>query len=565
MNSAFIKGMLSMLFLALVTTAQADRKFSPHKAEDINPAKDIVEVVLVAGESEVQFNDDGPATTVWSYNGMLPGPMIEARLGDTLIVHFYNQLPEPTTIHWHGLELPANMDGSFIAQNPVPPGGYFRYEFKLLRAATFWYHPHIRSNEQVEKGLYGALIVRDRKQDKRLHLPRKAHVLMLDDILLDEDGSIAAPFPLDPLGNAAMQVNGREGNVLLVNGEVNPTVKVKPGKPQRLRLVNTSNSRFMRVSIPHHTLYRIGGDAGLLEQPVHVEPIGMKHMGGGHGGGHMGGMAMDMMMSDPDPNKGILLTPGERADVIFIPHGEKGDTIPLQWHDIARGRHTAHYDENGNIQFGHAHNDGHLPPVTMMTFKLKGGHHKHDFELPAHLAEVEPVDITGAGKLMFMFGHTPANTDGDVTFFVQMKNGMMLPFDKVTPADAPVVRPNETYIIEVHNMTGGDHNFHLHGFMFQHIETQFIDMDTPENNYTVPAPRVENKDTILLPRRTGMVRGRSRSVTRLAITFDDTGREGQIFASGKTAGETTSGGWLLHCHILEHSNRGMTSFIQVVE
>ena len=100
-------------------------------------------------------------------------------LGDTVIVHFYNELPQETTVHWHGVELPATMDGSHISQNPVLPGEYFRYEFKVMRPSLFWYHPHIRSNEQVEKGLYGALLVRDPVQNEALGLPDTEHVLLL--------------------------------------------------------------------------------------------------------------------------------------------------------------------------------------------------------------------------------------------------------------------------------------------------------------------------------------------------------------------------------------------------
>ena len=139
-----------------------------------------------------------------------------------------------------------------------------------------------------------------------------------------------------------------------------------------------------------------------------------------------------------------------------------------------------------------------------------------------------------------------------------------LPFPLVTPDDAPTVRPGDVRIIEVNNLTGGDHNFHMHGFFFQHIETVFIDMDSPTPSVVVPAERVAWKDTIKLPRRPGAFM-RSRTVTRLAVRFDDTGREGLVFAAGKVPGENTSGGWVLHCHILEHADGGMMSFLQVVD
>jgi FtsP/CotA-like multicopper oxidase with cupredoxin domain len=174
-------------------------KIEPEVARDLDKEnKNIVEVEIVASVEKVQFAPGETLTEAWTYNGTIPGPTIEANVGDTLIVHFYNELPEESTIHWHGLELPANMDGSHIAQNPVPPGGYFRYEFKLLRPSLFWYHPHVRSNEQIEKGLYGALIVHDPDANAALGLPVQEHLLVLDDILLDDDGSIAAPFPNGP-------------------------------------------------------------------------------------------------------------------------------------------------------------------------------------------------------------------------------------------------------------------------------------------------------------------------------------------------------------------------------
>jgi FtsP/CotA-like multicopper oxidase with cupredoxin domain len=91
-----------------------------------------------------------------------------------------------------------------------------------------------------------------------------------------------------------------------------------------------------------------------------------------------------------------------------------------------------------------------------------------------------------------------------------------------------------------------------------------MDMDNPENNYTEAAPYREIKDTILLPARPG-ARGRSRTVIRLAASFDDTGREGELEAGGKVPTANTSGGWLFHCHILEHSARGMMSFFQTVK
>jgi FtsP/CotA-like multicopper oxidase with cupredoxin domain len=99
---------------------------------------------------------------VWAYNGQVPGPVLRVRLGETLRVHFTNNLPEETTIHWHGVRLPNAMDGvPGVTQPPVPPAGEFVYEFTPKDAGTFWFHPHVRASEQVERGLYGVLVVED--------------------------------------------------------------------------------------------------------------------------------------------------------------------------------------------------------------------------------------------------------------------------------------------------------------------------------------------------------------------------------------------------------------------
>lgn len=240
-----------------------------------------------------------------TYNGRFPGPLLRARVGDRITVDLVNDLPAPTTIHWHGVEVPATSDGSTISQEAVDPGETFRYEFDALTSSLFWYHPHIDTNEQVERGLYGALLIEDPDENRSLGVtPGDDHVLVLDDILM-EDGGLAPPFPADPLANAVTHFNGRIGNVLLVNGEERPTIAVRNGRPQRLRLVNTANSRFMRLSFPAgQRVWRVGGDGGLVPSPLPVAPIGW-----------LGDR------SDPDPDLGVLLTPGERADLVWVPDG----------------------------------------------------------------------------------------------------------------------------------------------------------------------------------------------------------------------------------------------------
>lgn len=519
-----------------------------------------VQYRLRAGASQHEIA--GRTVETWTYNGSLPGPLLRARVGDRVVVDFVNDLGVPTTIHWHGVEVPATQDGSSISQLPIEPGGSQRYEFTALRPSLFWYHPHFDTNEQVERGLHGALLIEDPDEHRMLGVePAHEHVLVLDDILLDDTG-IAPPFPSDPLANAVMHFNGREGNVLLVNGVARPTISVRNGTPQRLRVVNVANTRLMRLSFGDgQRVWRVGGDAGLLDSPVPVTPIDMVMPGhGGHGG--EGG---DGMVSDPDLGAGVMLTPGERADLVWVPSGGNGDRVQLTWHDWPRGDHGAEYAPDGSIRITHDPTDGAAPPEVLADFRLLGqpSPSASTYQPPGQLRRVEPIVASG-DPIALTMGHGQPDAAGDVVFFLQRGPQGPLPFPLLTPGDVATVKPGDARVIEVTNLTMGAHNFHLHGFFFQLLETEFVDLDTPENNRVVPADRLETKDTILIEPRPGAPM-RSRTITRLAASFDDRGRTGEIEAFGKQPGLGRSGGWLMHCHLLEHSASGMMSFVQVID
>ena len=101
-------------------------------------------------------------TGVWCYNDTVPGPEIRVKQGDRVRVYLDNGLGEESTIHWHGVRVPNEMDGvAHLTQKPVSPGSSFVYEFDAIDAGTFWYHPHQRGFEQVGRGLYGSLIVEE--------------------------------------------------------------------------------------------------------------------------------------------------------------------------------------------------------------------------------------------------------------------------------------------------------------------------------------------------------------------------------------------------------------------
>jgi FtsP/CotA-like multicopper oxidase with cupredoxin domain len=263
------------------------------------PGRKVVRMELDAREIVWRFTP-GRATSAWGFGGQIPGPVIEAEVGDVLEVRFTNRLPAPTSIHWHGLRLPAPMDGTDMVQTPVAPGETFTYRFRLPDAGTFWYHPHADEVVQLERGLYGALIVRG-AAEPQLDAER---VLVLDDVALDRDGQIKPP------GGWIEQHDGRQGKTLLVNGRHEPALAIAAGQVERWRVINASSARYLRLSLAGRPFKILGTDGGLLEAAAVADEV--------------------------------LLVPGDRVDLAVGPfaEGEVFDVSSLRYdrRTVARSR-----------------------------------------------------------------------------------------------------------------------------------------------------------------------------------------------------------------------------------
>jgi FtsP/CotA-like multicopper oxidase with cupredoxin domain len=255
--------------------------------------RDIVTIELEAAEVDWEFVP-GVRTRAWAYNGQVPGPVIEARVGDVLEVRLKNSLPEPTMIHWHGLRIPASMDGTEMVQRAVAPGETFTYRFRLPDAGTFWYHPHFNETVQLERGLYGAIVVRGEDEPT---LDRE-RVLVLDDVKLDRDGRIAPP------GGWIERHNGREGGTRLVNGRSEPELAMAAGQRERWRIVNSASARYVQLSIGGRPFTILGTGGGLLPAPVTVTEA--------------------------------LLTPADRVDIAVGPFAED-DVVEVEALRFSRG------------------------------------------------------------------------------------------------------------------------------------------------------------------------------------------------------------------------------------
>ena len=244
---------------------------------------------LTLGEFDWQI---APGRTIraWGFNGQVPGPTLTATVGDTMVIRVKNELPEATVIHWHGLRLPANMDGTAVVQNPIQPGETFEYRYQVTDAGTFWYHSHANETVQVERGIYGALIV---SEETELRTDGE-QVFLFDDMKLTPDDSFTRPDGY--FSRMKERHDGRQGDTLLLNGKVNPEIQIAAGQQERWRFINASSARYVYLTLDGKPFQLIATDGGLLEQP-RTETT-------------------------------VLLTPGERIEILAGPF-EEGERFSI--------------------------------------------------------------------------------------------------------------------------------------------------------------------------------------------------------------------------------------------
>ena len=243
-----------------------------------------VEIALSAVEGKIQIFP-GNKTRVWRYQGevlsgpadalkIIPdsylGPIFNLKKGQRIRVHFTNELPEESIIHWHGLHVPVEADGH--PHLAIKSGETYVYDFTVLdRAGTYWYHPHPhgRTGVQAYAGLAGLFLISD-DDERKLALPSGDHdlPLVIQDRRFDSDNQLVYG------GNGMMdQMMGFLGNRILVNGQADFNLPVAT-RPYRLRLHNGSNSRIYKLGWDDETPFTIiATDGGLLEKPLEQQYI----------------------------------------------------------------------------------------------------------------------------------------------------------------------------------------------------------------------------------------------------------------------------------------------------
>jgi FtsP/CotA-like multicopper oxidase with cupredoxin domain len=421
--------MIAIAFAALLAGASLqpagwDHDLKLAEAVDRNPDPKIVEIDLDARIAPVEIVP-GIRTEAWTYNGGIPGPLIRVHVGDRLIVHFTNHLPQPTTVHWHGIRVPIQMDGvPDVSQPAVAPGGAFTYDFVVPDAGLFWYHPHVMSAAQVGFGLYGALLVDDPAEQVNV---ADETVLVLSDIGIDKEGKLDPP---DSGGSAGMAF-GREGEYVLVNGRVRPRLVARSGAPMRWRIVNTAKSRFFQIDLDGQKIIRIGGDGGLAAHPVAIDTL--------------------------------VLAPGERADVVIAPTLKPGSELDVLWFPFNRGFGSVEYRDVDHL----------------FTLAIDSEAPYSGWSLTPTRRDIAPISTAGATavNIEFTLGQLPS---GAMQYGI---NGV--PFAKNHPITAA---PGETQVWTLTNTTKWSHPFHLHGFFFQVLDAQGRHVEPLEWKDTVNVP-----------------------------------------------------------------------------
>ena len=382
---------------------------------------------LTAGPGEALLLEQGqPKTRTWLYDGVSPGPVIRARQGEAVNVRLVNSLPQPTTIHWHGIRIDNAMDGvAHLTQAAVPPGESFDYRFTVPDAGTFWYHPHNRSWEQVARGLYGLLIVEE---------PRNVEVdqdvaIVADDWRLGDDGQIdEASFGHMMDWSHA----GRLGNTLTLNGQDVLDIPVKSGERVRLRLCNTCNARVLELRIEDHQVWLMALDG----QPVAPREL---------------------------PDGYVRLAPGERADVVLdaFPDGlEPGKTAAIT--EVSGGQRlvAGRLILNGIIM--------RLAPLPVPPHSLPA----NPLSTTLDLANAQAVDLLMEGGAMGAMAQAMHNGQ-----MMDMRGlvgeGMVWALNGVAGmTDTPLFSAprGKTVTVTLRNDTQWPHAMHFHGHHFKVLE-----------------------------------------------------------------------------------------------
>lgn len=380
----------------------------------------VLDVTLSAAAGSHQVA--GRNATTFAYNGTVPGPTLRLRPGDRLRVRLVNDLPQATNLHTHGLLVSpeGNADNVFIH---IDPGESFDYEYQLADdhpPGLFWYHPHLHGlvADQLFAGMYGAILVEDPEE-----LPfTRERVLIVSDITLDDESRVRQPSTME-------RMMGREGELVLVNGQTGAVLSARPGERERWRVVNACSSRFLSLRLDGQQIQLLGRDLWPFAEPQDVEEV--------------------------------VLTPGGRAD-LAVTTAEGRSTLAAT--PVERGG-------VGGMMMGRGRSD---EVAALASLEVSGSSASGLAALPARPdpRDLRQARVDGNRELVFAMGIGMGMGPRGMSFTI---DGSTFDHERIDQEVAFGSIEEWTIV----NDSPMDHPFHLHVWPMQLIEESGQPVDTP--------------------------------------------------------------------------------------
>lgn len=423
----------------LSTHSYAENIVSP------KPGQPIKKFNLIALEGTLEIRK-GEFKPIWGYNGKVPGEEIRVTEGDFVEVTLKNILPDPVTIHWHGYPLNTAMDGvPGINQDAIKPGESFTYKFSADVPGTYWYHSHQEGSTQVDKGLYGALIVEPKTGKK----PDKDFALILDE-WTESNEDMESMEGMPGMGDSKETFKSAEEaskaeeegmrnmyNIFTVNGksgELITPLNVNQGDVVRLRFIN--------AGYRSHTVHIPGADIKIVSTD-----------------------GQDINGAQLVKDKLVTISPGERYDIELTV--AQNNSFYIDFHDNNKFNNQIKIPVyvNGNRQISIAEEPSELELVDFANY---GTQSESSFILQQDYDEIYEIDLGIKLK------------DGSLKYTLNGNTFDELPTLKLTKDDLVQI----TYT----NKSNVDHPMHLHGHFFQVIA----------RNGDAVTGAIMSKDTLLI-------------------------------------------------------------------
>lgn len=370
--------------------------------------------VILQPEHHKWFDQQHSPIELWGVNK----EVLRLKQNQPVEIVVKNRLPEATSLHWHGLRIDNAMDGvSGLTQQAINPGEEFVYRFTPKDAGTYWAHAHHNTYQQLARGLYLPLIVEESTPYSVDH----DHLLVLDDWRVNKEGQL----DLESLGNMhEWSHGGRMGNVLTVNRQIKPRIRVSAGSRVRLRILNAANSRVMAIALPEVSAWVCAKDGQPLAQPVRLK-------------------------------ESLILAPAERYDLIVdIPADWQGEK-PIYEVSTKQRIAGAYWDVSASAEEAKSKPPAHLPENPL--YPLPDEKSAHSIQL-----------LMEGGAMGGLRQAAYQNKSMTISELVQ--NKQVWAFNGIANLpDHPLlsVKQGDLVEIEMVNNTRWPHGMHMHGHHFQ--------------------------------------------------------------------------------------------------